>query len=362
MDIKAKTIKDKLYDLRVPILFVTVVALILLVSAFNRMYDNNERKAQQKLEAFKQAEKVKKIKADKPTLVCNGTTVLTPTDYDLTILGDVSYIVTDENMNFPKASLEINHCEIFNKITNGIIIKPKVVVPIDVKHAEEIDKLHTELKVSSSENAFLTTENKLYKENLEQSNKDIKALKTFIGNQDKELDRLLLVEARYNEINGLLEIVLEKKSLTVKDLMVKPIKPKVKKVAIKKHIEKIKPKKVEVVKVIPKDVNIANKSEHLQRILYTIRFLSTGMRDNPKQHIVPVPTAEDLNRFRVSDGQIKTFEQIKSQLMKVIERLSVSQTKNLNITNNALRNSIRQNVGLVLQEPINKPWLVSNDR
>lgn len=342
MEIKARTLLDKIYDNRLPLGFALVMILAVITTVSIKISEHYEMEAKELASIAHEAKKVELIEEHKPDLVCNGV-LLIGMEYDLSMLNNDYQIITNETIGQPIKSIPIKNCKIWTKLTKTMVIKPKVIIPIDVQHEKAIKALTTELILTTKNYEHVMTENKVYVDTLKKANIDINALNTFIVNQDKELDRLILIEAKFKQIDGLLEIVLNKKSLTVKDLVIKPIVPKKKKVVITKHIKDIKPLRVEVKK--PEIVTIKNQKDHMQRILYTIRYLSQSMRGNAEK-IVPSPTKRDLDRFNISNSQIKNFANVSKQLMSVIERLSGAHTRNNNIIDNSLRLSITENVGI----------------
>ncbi len=341
MEIKAKTLKDRIYEHGLAISF-AVLAVIAIITLGSMEYNDYKDKIQSVIEdKKKEIIKVKTIKSDKPPLICSGT-MLQPTQYDLTTIGTRNYIVTQETINAPDVSVTVGQCEIYTNLTKSLVVVPKPVITYDMKLKEEVKELKLNLSLSREHVKTLTKSNEVHIETLKTANKSIVELKLFVQQQDVEIDRLVLIEARYKETEGLLNIVLNKKSLNVADLRIKP-KKVVKKVIVTEKIKRKEPLVVKTKKT--KAIIIADNTDHLQRILYTIRYLTQRMNEEPK-NLVAAPTKYDLAKFKISPSQLSNHINVSKQLMQVVERLTTAKTRNLNIVDNRLRVSIQENVGI----------------
>lgn len=343
MVIKAKTLKDKIYEHGVVIS--TIIVGVLGLSTLGTMeYNDYKEEVQANIQKGKdEIVKVKTIKSDKPPLICSGT-MLQPTQYDLTTIGTRNYIVTQETINAPDVSVTVGQCEIYTNLTKSLVVVPKPVITYDMKLKEEKEALELSLFLANEHIKSLTINNKAHVETLKTANKSIVELKLFVQQQDAEIDRLVLIEARYKETEGLLNIVLNKKSLNVADLRIKPRKV-IKKVVVTEKIKRKEPLVVKTKKT--KAIIIADNTDHLQRILYTIRYLTQRFNKSPENYnIVPSPTKDDLVKFKISPSQLGNHTNVSKQLMQVVERLSSSKTRTFNIVDNRLRISIQENVGI----------------
>jgi len=341
MEIKAKTLTDRIYEHGLLISFF-VLGVIALSTLGLMQYTDYTDKIQAKIDNQKnEAIKIETIKTNKPSLICNGK-LLSPTQYDLTTIGMTNYIVTQAPVKAPDISVTVSKCQIYTNVTKSLVVVPKPIITYDMKLKKEKESLETSLFLANDQIKSLTINNKAHIETLKIANKSIIDLKLFISKQDIEIDRLVLIEARYKETEGLLNIILNKKSLNVADLRIKP-KKIVKKVVVKESIKRVEPLVVKTRKT--KAVIIADNTDHLQRILYTIRYLTQRMNEK-SENIVPAPTKHDLTKFKISSGQLSNHNNVSKQLMQVIERLSISKTRALNIIDNRLRISIQENVGI----------------
>ncbi len=342
MEIKANTLVDKIYDNWMTILFIVVVISAVVVLSSIKIGEQNKIEADRVAKKAHEVMKIKIIKKDKPHIICKGV-LFQPTEYDLSSLNNQYYIVTNETVDKPINSSLIKDCEVYTNETKTMVIKPKIVIPIDVQHENQVKELQDDLYHSEETVKHLSTKNTIYKETLDKANNNVIQLKSFIADQDKELDRLILIEAQFNQIDGLLAIVLKKKNLKVADLVIKPIKPKPKVVKVTRKIKTMKPLSVKVKQ--PTAVVIANNTDRLQRILYTIRFLTQRLGAT-QDKLVPAPSEAELTSFSISQSQVDNFVNVGKQLMTVVERLTLVQTRNHDILDNRLRTSIRVNVGI----------------
>ena len=338
MDIKAKTFKDKLYDHSLGIAFI-VLGIIGVGTLLGQLHSN-----QLKVDAINKkfqemtVAKIETIKKTKPMLTCKGE-ILKPQDYDMMQISDMYFIVTERTIKKP-SSLGINECDLYINTTNSYIPKPKVIIPIDVRHENQVKSLKADIVTVTEYRNQSVKENVVIRDTLDKANESIVELKQLIDKQDKEILRLSIIEAKHIEIKQLLTLVLEKKNISLKQLIIKPVKPKPKKV-ITKSAKKIKP--LEVPAVTTASIMIKNNQEHMQRILYTIRFLTKN--GNNGVGVIPSPTKAELAQFKISEAQTKNFKNVKIQLMKVVDNMARFYGKRNNVTDD-IRLSIRVNVGI----------------
>jgi len=338
MEIKAKTFKDKLYEHSLMIAFI-VLGTVAVITLTWQLYSNKQdRIATQKAFKEKTKSKIETIKKTKPTLTCKGE-ILKPQDYDMMLISDMYFIVTEHTIKKP-SSLGINDCDLYINTTNSYVPKPTVIIPIDIQHEKQVKSLKDDIVSITEYRNQVLQENVAIKDTLDKANSSIVELKELIDKQDKELLRLSIIEAKHTEIKQLLTLVLEKKNISLKQLIIKPVKPKPKKVVTSKA-KKINP--LEVPEVTSKSVMVKNNKEYLQRILYTIRFLSKS--GNRGIGVIPPPTEKQLSEFNISEAQIKNFKNVKIQLLKVIDNLSKFYGKRNNVSQD-IRLSVRVNVGI----------------
>ena len=152
----------------------------------------------------------------------------------------------------------------------------------------------------------------------------------------------MIVEAKYKETKELLMIVLNKKNIHIKDLMIKPKKPKKQK-QLPKKIAKIEHHKVKIIE----SVKITSDKQYIKRLLYAIRFLSSKSNvfvDNGFS--ISSPSKKELDSIKVNKIQIKNFKHISSQLKKVVDVLSKGYDSRFKQSKGHTRNSILLNVGV----------------
>ena len=339
MEIKAKTRFDKFYDFIMS--YITVIIIILVAIACSIIYGILIHKQAEKL-SLKNAEivkqehiKIETIKQTKPILICDSHK-LNKEDYDLVVINEVPYIIYDGTKQ------KLGGCSIYSKLTNSMVIKPKVVIPIDVKHKREVDNLTTRLdNVTKSQN-ILRTNNTAVNQALVEANGDIVVLKQTIDKQKKEIDRLLIIEAKYIDTKEMIMVVLNKKNIHIKDLMIKPKKPKKQK-QLPKKIAKIEPHKVKTVE----SIEITSDKQYIRRLLYAIRFLGSKSDVFVENGFsISSPSKKELDSIKVTEEQIKNFKHIVPQLKKVVDTLSKGYDSRFKQSKGHTRNSIMINVGV----------------
>jgi len=338
MEIKAKTLKDKLYDYW---MFIAFLVLFLLGISFMLIQFHNDdvRLAAAKAsDAKRYQEHIQNIKNNHPILMCNKT-IYKKTDYDLVKIGNNFYISTADNIDNP-TTLSARKCYPYEPQSNDLIIKPKPIIPIDEVYEQKISKLQNTIISLNNDINELNSIKIKQQSALIDANENVKILKETVKIQEKEINRLLLVEARYKLTSKMLHIVLDKKDLKVKDLVQKPIKPK----PIKKQIREamLKAKKIEGVKTADYHLSsneIKSPLDRYKRIIYTVNYLNTH-----KTIEIPRPTKENLKKIKVNKGT-KVIKANK-QLEKVITILSNRNDQILKLKRGSTRKSILMNVGI----------------
>jgi len=338
MEIKAKTLKDKLYEYWIIIAFLLLSLIGISIMLIQFHNDDMRLAAARKSDAKLYQDHIKNIKNNHPILMCNKK-IYKKHEYDLVKIGSRFYISTADNIDNP-TTLSIRNCYPYEPQSNELRIKPKPVVPIDKVYEKKIEKLqNTIITLNNNINELNNIKTK-QQSALMDANENIKILKETVNIQKKEIDRLLLVEAQSKLTAKMLQIVLDKKDLRVKDLVQKPIKPKPIKNSIDDAI--VKANKIE-------DINVSNyhllsneiKSplDRYKRIIYAVNYLNTH-----KTIDIPRPTKEDLRKIKVNKGTKVIIAN--KQLEKVITILSNRNDQLLKLKRGSTRKSILMNVGI----------------
>lgn len=343
MKIKEKTFYDKLYDNRSSILFFIALFGMFFIALYFKYNNAKQNALATRAYLNAQALKVKTIIETKPTLVCDKK-MLKTNQYDLITINDKNYIVTEDTINNPTSLFKVELCEIYTNITNSIIITQATVIPVEKEYRLTIKKLQIGNEYNKKEILMLKSELQSTKDVLKKANNYIETLKSLIEIQDKELDRLLITEARYNEVKSLLTIVLEKKDIQISDLVIKavPIKTNITK-DIKLSVMKASKIKKYVIK-LPIKKREFNTEEHIKRIIYVIATL-TNMHSNPASKF-KAPSVEDLNKIKITEKQIKSGKKYIEKLLEAMEiRISIYANM-LKLNKTLVRNNIKESVGI----------------
>jgi len=348
MEIKADTLKDKIYNIvennRIEVFFGIFMVIGLSFGFYMDNKNKNEKILIKHQEILKEKKRIETlaltIKTKKPTIICKKQ-ILFVNDYDLVQIKNKSYITTEEFVNRPFDGYKLSECSLYNRVTTSF--KPKPIQTLEEKTKKRLAVLNTQLANKDIEISELSLNKDNIAKALDAANKDIGKLKAIINQQSSELEKLLIMEAKYKEIKTLLMVVLDKKNIKLKDLIIKPVPPKVKKIEVKKIIKKIKPHKV--VEQVSSPIVIKDNSDRLKRIYFTINFL-TKKFDGGKFKIVPKPSKKDLDNYKLSEHQIKNANNVVKQLKGVIDRIAKSKEVSYHLIKGTVRNSIKRNVGI----------------
>ncbi len=355
MEIKAESRSDKFYTHLSRHWGWYPVGLLITGLLYGAIYSdmkNTERFIAQKNKNIKDYKaKVSDILKEKQNIVCGEKkTYLTPNQYDITNIKGIDYVVTQNSLNDPLNALKLSNCEIITKKTSTMeIIKPKII-PIDEQHQSQVKKLNNQILDLQSSVSKYNNQQSAYVNTLDKAKTQISNLKTLVSNQEKEMKRLLIVEAQYKEVKTLLTIVLDKKDIRLKDLVVTEVKPKLSSIKVKKILKNIN-KDTLVVKteIIPLE-NIADSKEYIKRQMYTIREIPQMHKQKEDSetlnHIMRRPSLKELDDITITEAQLKDIEHVKSQLNIAIKGMIKIYATRFDIDVVTFRNNIKLNVGI----------------
>lgn len=355
MDIKAETYKDKIYNhiiKYVAIYIGGIVGLGFVSWGISTDVKNmHEREALQVKLSKDFQKKVASVIDNKPYLVCGGKTkvYLNADQYDITTINGIHYVVTQATKDTPMESETMDNCSIVETKTKSMVVVVPKVIPIDEQHEVETQKLRTQLSKLQSNALSHGTQLSTYLNTLDTANSRISELKDVVLKQDKELSRLLLIEAKYKEVKTLLTIVLDKKDINIAELVVKKQKPKKVAVKIKKIMGKVKEPLVVKLPIIPIG-EIVDNEDYIKRMIYIIKEIPSmhkqTLTNTTINHIMRRPTLKDLESITLTKAQMANVPHVKKQLNLAIDGMIKSYTGRFKIDTTVFRNNIRSNVGI----------------
>ena len=342
MEIKVRTLTDRIYDNLFPIIIVSVVAIFVLIMSIVSHNNAADREAFEKNQAYKSKQhetfKVNAIKTSKPTLICNGENILLPTEYDMVKIKYTNFIITEEAKPLFQNVNKLSECEVYSHVTETM--KPKPIIPMDKKMQAVIDMRDKTIgNLSASVNTYKVS-NANYVSALEEANDMITELKDLVKTQRDTIHDLAITEAKYLEVKELLTIVLEKRDINIADLVVKQKPVKIKKIDIEKIVAKAVTIKVEPVTPIP---NNLSPSEYVKRIIFALKSINE-MHKTPNSNF-KAPTQKELAAININENNLEDVEYTDKLLNALSIRVDIY-AKVYKQNRTEIRNKIRTNIGV----------------
>jgi len=342
MEIKVRTLTDRIYDNLFPIIIVSVVAIFVLIMSIVSHNNAADREAFEKNQAYKSKQhetfKVNAIKTSKPTLICNGENILLPTEYDMVNIKYTNFIITEEAKPLFQNSYKLSECEVYSHVTETM--KPKPIIPMDKKMQTVIDMRDKTIgNLSTSINTYKVS-NANYTTALEEANNIITELKELVETQKDTIHDLAITEAKYLEVKELLTIVLEKRDINIADLVVKEKPIKIVKIDIKKIVEKVIPIKVVAVKPV---TNNLSPKEYAKRIIFAIKTINEKHKD--PSLVFNGPTQKELDNITINEKSLENIEYSDNLLKSLRIRIGIY-SRMFKYNKVEVRNRIRTSIGV----------------
>jgi len=342
MEIKVRTLKDRIYDNVLPIAIVFVVTVFIIIMTIASYNNNIDRELlaqeQAKKSNLHETFKVNAIKTSKPTLICKGKHILLPTEYDMVKIKFTNFIITEEAKPLWQNTHKLSECEVYTHVTDTM--KPKPIIPIDRRHQAALKARDISLNsLTNSINSYKIS-NANYVVALEEANNMIVELKELVKTQRDSITELSITKAKYLEVKELLTIVLEKRDINIEDLIIKPQPVKIVAIDIKETIKRAKPIKVDKVKPAPNNLSTI---EYAKRIIFAIKTVNE-MHTHPSLNFQG-PTQADLDKILVETKNMEDIEYTDKLLKALRIRVNIY-AKVFKYNRVEVRNIIRTNIGV----------------
>lgn len=290
-----------------PTIFVSVSLLILIaILVFTSI------KEEEKNDNY--LKKIELIKSKKYSLICSDK-ILRPKEYDLVRISDSDLIVDIDNFDTPAKGIDVSLCNVIEKQTNDMI---KPIKPVETNETERlhIEIANLESKIHSLESTIIGN-----KAIINRQDRDLKDVYSFASEQNKRIEKYVLMEARYLENQELLTKLVERLNITDKngkhynldDLIVE------KKQEVLKIPEVPKPRKDKVLEIT---TIMSEKELTLKRKLFIIRALSKNVGSNKKWDKIVI-TMKDLETIKLQADSIKRFDEVNKSFDTAIRSLTL---------------------------------------
>lgn len=257
--------------------------------------------------------KIELIKSKKYSLICSDK-ILRPKEYDLVRISDSDLIVDIDNFDTPAKGIDVSLCNVIEKQTNDMV---KPIKPVETNETERlhIEIANLESKIHSLESTIIGN-----KAIINRQDRDLKDVYSFASEQNKRIEKYVLMEARYLENQELLTKLVERLNITDKngkhynldDLIVE------KKQEVLKIPEVPKPRKDKVLEIT---TIMSEKELTLKRKLFIIRALSKNVGSNKKWDKIVI-TMKDLETIKLQADSIKRFDEVNKSFDTAIRSLT----------------------------------------